>query len=133
MARIKSKREVKERIAALRRLVNYHNYRYHVLNQPEISDPEYDALYRELVELEETYPDLVTPDSPTQRAGAPPLPEFGEVQHRVPMLSLDNVFNQEDLLAWQKRIKRLLPGEKTEYVLEPKVDGLAVSLTYENG
>lgn len=133
MARVKNKTEAKERIQALRRLVNYHNYRYHVLNQPEISDAQYDTLFRELAELEEAHPQFVTPDSPTQRAGAPPLPEFGEVRHRVPMLSLDNVFNTAELAAWEKRISRLLPGEKMEYVLEPKVDGLAVSLTYENG
>lgn len=134
MARVKDKSAIKDRIETLRRLVNYHNYRYHVLDQPEISDADYDVLFRELVDLESAHPQFVTRDSPTQRTGAPPLPEFGEVRHRVPMLSLDNAFNEEELLAWEKRISKLLPpGEKREYVLEPKVDGLAVSLTYENG
>jgi DNA ligase (NAD+) len=126
--------DVEKRIEALRRLIRYHAYRYHVLDSPEISDAEYDALMRELEELERAHPELITPDSPTQRVGAPPVEAFGEVEHRVPMLSLDNAFNEEELRAWEKRFRRLLrPGEKVEYVLEPKVDGLAISLTYEGG
>ncbi|HAL61867.1 MAG TPA: DNA ligase (NAD(+)) LigA, partial [Chloroflexi bacterium] len=124
--------EVEERIEALRRVIRYHAYLYHVLDSPEISDAEYDALVRRLEELERAHPELITPDSPTQRVGAPPVEAFGEVEHRVPMLSLDNAFNEEELRAWEKRIRRLL-DEKFEYVLEPKVDGLAISLTYEEG
>jgi len=124
--------DVEGRIEALRRLIRYHAYRYFVLDSPEISDAEYDALVRELEGLERAHPELIAPDSPTQRVGAPPVEAFGEVEHRVPMLSLDNAFNEEELRAWEKRIRRLL-DEKFDYVLEPKVDGLAISLTYEDG
>ncbi len=124
--------DVEERIEALRQLIRYHAYRYHVLDSPEISDAEYDALMRQLEELERAHPGLITPDSPTQRVGAPPVEAFGEVEHGVPMLSLDNAFDEEELRAWEKRIHRLL-DEKFDYVLEPKVDGLAISLTYEEG
>lgn len=124
--------DVEERIEALRQLIRYHAYLYHVLDSPEISDAEYDALMRQLEELEGAHPELITPDSPTQRVGAPPVEAFGEVEHRVPMLSLDNAFDEEELRAWEKRIHRLL-DEKFDYVLEPKVDGLAISLTYEEG
>ena len=124
--------DVEQRIEALRRVIRYHAYLYHVLDSPEISDAEYDALMRQLEELERAHPELITPDSPTQRVGAPPVEVFGEVEHRVPMLSLDNAFDEEELRAWEKRIRRL-SDEKFEYVLEPKVDGLAISLTYEEG
>ena len=120
----------------LRRQLNRHNYLYYVLNQPEISDAEYDRLFRELQELEEKHPQLVTTDSPTQRIGATPLDEFKSVRHRVPMLSLGNAFDEAELRAFDERVKRLLDlpaGEVIEYVSELKVDGLAVSLTYENG
>lgn len=125
--------KVKARIEELRSLINYHNYRYYVLDSPEISDAEYDALMRELRELEEAYPQFITPDSPTQKVGAPPLEEFGTVEHRVPMLSLANAFSYEELTAWYKRIKRMLGGRDFDLVCELKMDGLAVSLTYENG
>jgi len=124
--------DVGKRIAALRRLIRYHAYLYHVLDSPEISDAEYDALMRQLEELERAHPELITPDSPTQRIGAPLVEAFGEVEHRVPMLSLDNAFDEEELRAWERRIRRLL-DEKFDYVLEPKVDGLAISVTYEGG
>ncbi|MGB5933932.1 MAG: NAD-dependent DNA ligase LigA, partial [Anaerolineae bacterium] len=124
--------DLEKRVQALRRLIRYHAYLYHVLDSPEISDAEYDALMRQLEELERAYPELVTPDSPTQRVGAPPVEAFGEVEHRLPMLSLDNAFDEEELRAWEKRIRRL-SDEKFDYVLEPKVDGLAISLTYEEG
>ncbi len=124
--------EVEERIEALRRLIRYHAYLYHVLDSPDISDAEYDALMRQLEELERAHPELVTPDSPSQRVGAPPVEAFGEVEHRMPMLSLDNAFDEEELRAWEKRI-RTLSDDKFDYVLEPKVDGLAISLTYEEG
>lgn len=128
--------EAKKRIEELRKLIEYHNWRYYVLDSPEISDAEYDALLRELIELEEKFPQFVTPDSPTQRVGAPPLEIFPTYRHRVPMLSLQNAFSEEDLIAFDKRIKRFLgmnEDAKIEYCAELKMDGLAVSLVYENG
>lgn len=128
--------EAKKRIEELRRLIEYHNWRYYVLDSPEISDAEYDALMRELIELEGRFPQFVTPDSPTQRVGAPPLEIFPTYRHRVPMLSLQNAFSEEDLVAFDKRIKRFLgmdEKERIEYCAELKMDGLAVSLVYENG
>ncbi len=125
--------KVKKRIEELRELINYHNYRYYVLDSPEISDAEFDALFRELKELEERYPQFITPDSPTQRVGAPPREEFGVVEHRIPMLSLGNVFNFEELKAWYDRICRMLRMRDFELVCEHKFDGLAVALIYEDG
>ncbi len=128
--------EAKKRIEELRKLIEYHNWRYYVLDSPEISDAEYDALMRELLELEEKFPQFVTPDSPTQRVGAPPLEIFPTYRHRVPMLSLQNAFSEEELIAFDKRIKRFLgmpESERVEYCAELKMDGLAVSLVYENG
>ena len=124
-----------QRIAQLHEELNFHLYRYHVLDSPVISDAEYDALYRELVELEIAYPDLTTPDSPTQRAGAEPLGAFEKVTHPAPILSLANAFDADDLRAWRTRIDKLLPAENKHlrYVVEPKIDGLTVVLTYENG
>ncbi len=124
---------VRRRAEELRRLIEHHNYLYYVLDRPEISDAQYDALMRELLDLEARYPQLVTPDSPTQRVGAAPLPEFGSVPHRTPMLSLDNAYSIEELRAWELRLRRLLPGEALRYVAELKIDGLAVSLEYEGG
>ena len=123
------------RIQQLRDEINYHLYRYHVLDAPVISDAEYDALYRELVSLEEKHPELITPDSPTQRAGSEPLDSFTKVAHPAPILSLANAFNAEDLHAWRTRIGRLLPEDRQEidYVVEPKLDGLSVVLTYRDG
>ncbi len=126
--------EAKRRILELRELINYHNYRYYVLDSPEITDEEYDKLFRKLKELEEKFPQLITPDSPTQRVGGEPLPEFKQIKHRIPMLSLDNVFNEENLRDFDARVKKILKTEKDiEYVCEPKLDGLAVELIYENG
>ncbi len=122
-----------ERIAWLREQINLHNYYYYVLDSPRISDAEYDALMRELRELEAEHPELITPDSPTQRVGAAPVEAFGVVEHREPLLSLGNVFNYEELRAWHKRALGLLEGEPFEMVCELKMDGLAVALTYENG
>src|SRR5262245_8995745 len=121
-----------ERAAELRGLVEYHNERYFVLDEPEVSDAEYDALVRELKDLEAEYPGLVTPDSPTQRPGGAPSATFAPVTHIVPMLSLDNAFSLEDLLAWGKRLERLVP-DSIRFVCEPKMDGLAISLLYEDG
>jgi DNA ligase (NAD+) len=124
----------KKRVAALREQLNYHNYRYHVLDDPEISDAEYDRLLVELRQLEEQHPELVTPDSPTQRVGAAPVSELQPVVHAVPMLSLDNAFTEEDLLNFDRRVReRLETEEEIEYAAEPKLDGLAVSFRYESG
>ncbi|GIV08754.1 MAG: DNA ligase [Fimbriimonadales bacterium] len=131
-----TREQAQARIAELRTLVEYHNYRYYVLDQPEISDEAYDALFRELQRLEAQFPDLITPDSPTQRVGASPLSAFPEHQHREVMLSLDNAFSEEELLAFDQRVKRFLDlphPTDIEYTCELKIDGLAVSLTYENG
>jgi len=125
--------EVKQRINKLRELINYHNYRYYVLDSPEISDAEYDELMRELEQLEEAHPELITPDSPTQRIGAAPVEAFGVVEHPQPLLSLANAFSDEELDAWYRRASNLLGSRKTDFVCELKIDGLAVALTYVNG
>ncbi len=123
---------VKHRIAQLRDQLNYHSRRYYALDSPEISDSEYDVLMQELKKLEEGHPDLITPDSPTQRVGAEPISAFGIVNHPHPLLSLANAFSDEDLDAWHKRISNLLPDHDFDFVCELKIDGLAVALTYEN-
>lgn len=128
--------EAQARAVELREQINYHNYRYHVLDSPEISDAEYDRLMAELIELETAFPELVTADSPTQRVGAAPLSAFASHRHRVPMLSLANCFSTEELRRFDDRVHRFLklaPEEPVEYVSELKIDGLAVSLTYEEG
>jgi len=126
--------DVRGRVEDLREQVRYHNRRYHVDDAPEISDAEYDALYRELEALEGEHPELITPDSPTQRVGGEPVEGFEEVRHSVPMLSLANARKVEDLREWDARVRRLLgDDERPRYVTERKIDGLAVSLRYENG
>ena len=122
-----------QRIAALREEIEEHNRRYYEEAAPSISDRDYDRLYRELVELEGRHPELVSPDSPTQRVGGKPLQAFSQVAHRVPMLSLDNTYSEEEIGAFYRRIEKLLPNEKVPVVVEPKVDGVAVSLLYEKG
>jgi len=117
----------------LREELRYHNYRYYILDDPIISDVEYDRLMRELIELETAYPEMVTKDSPSQRVGAKPLDAFETVIHRVPMLSLANAFDEEELRAFDQRVRKLLGKDTVEYVAEPKIDGLAVSLLYEKG
>ena len=124
---------VKKRIEKLREQINYHNFRYYVLDSPEISDAEYDALMAELRRLEEEQPQLITPESPTQRVGAAPVEAFGVVEHLVPLLSLANVFSYDELLAWQRRASNLIPGRSMDFVCELKLDGLAVALTYTDG
>jgi DNA ligase (NAD+) len=124
--------EAKVRVEELRDLINHHDYRYYVLDDPEVSDVEYDELMRELRSLEETFPEFVTPDSPTQRVGGRPTELFAPAHHRVPMLSLDNAFSWEELNAWGKRVERQV-GRQADFVCELKIDGLAVALTYENG
>jgi len=125
--------KVKQRIEELRGIINHHNYRYYVLDSPEISDAEYDELMRELRQLEAEHPELVTPDSPTQRIGAPPVEAFGVVEHPQPLLSLANAFSYEELAAWHKRVSNLLGGRQFDLVCEPKIDGLAIALTYVDG
>ncbi len=113
--------------------IERHNRLYYVEDAPEVTDAEYDALFRELQELEAGHPELRTPDSPTQRVGAAPLAEFGEVRHRTPMLSIGNAFDEEEVRAFDKRVRENLGVEEVEYAVEPKFDGLAVSLTYRDG
>src|SRR5213080_4461914 len=130
----RTQKDVQKRLDELREEVNHHLYRYHVLDEPEISDAEYDRLFDELKTLEEEHPDLITPDSPTQRVGAPPSDRFQKVQHLTPMGSLEKVTDDESLFKWAEDVrKRLDSDEPVAYVIEPKIDGLAVSLTYENG
>ena len=124
-----------ERIKELREKIDYHRYRYYVLNDPVISDAEFDALYRELEEKEAEHPELITPSSPTQRVGAEPLDAFEKVEHPAPILSLGSAQSVEELYAWRSRIDRHLPDgvDDLAYVVEPKIDGLTVVLTYEDG
>lgn len=125
---------VHEELERLRELIRHHNYRYHVLDAPEIPDGEYDSLFNRLKTLEAEHPELVTPDSPTQRVGGEPTERFEKVRHPRPILSLANVFSEEELRAWEERnLKLLPPGTKLDYVVEPKIDGLTVVLTYVNG
>lgn len=125
--------DIEEKLERLRSQINYHNYRYHVLDSPEISDAEYDELMRELKRLEAEHPELITPDSPTQRVGAAPVETFGVVNHPLPLLSLANAFSDEELRAWQRRVAGLLDRQDFDFVCELKVDGLAVALTYIDG
>jgi DNA ligase (NAD+) len=125
---------IKKRVEKLREEIEYHNYRYYALDQPEISDAQYDLLLRKLEKIEEQYPELRTPNSPTQRVGAPPLEEFEIVRHTLPMLSLANAFDETEAKDFDKRVKKFLgTSEDVEYVTEPKLDGLAVELVYERG
>ena len=121
------------RAGQLRLLVEEHNRRYYAEAAPTITDQEYDALFRELADLEEQYPELRTPDSPTQHVGGKPLDEFAHVAHRTPMLSLDNTYSEEEVGEWFRRLEKHLPGEEIELIVEPKVDGVAISLLYEHG
>ena len=122
-----------KRVAALRAEITEHNRRYFEEAAPTISDRDYDRLFRELIDLEKEFPELASPDSPTQRVGGTPLKAFAQVAHRVPMMSLDNTYSEEELADFYRRLERLLPNEKIPVVIEPKVDGVAVSLLYENG
>ncbi len=127
-------KEVQARVDELRAELNHHLYRYHVLDDPEISDAAYDRLYDELKALEDEHPDLIAPDSPTQRVGAPLSDRFQKVQHLTPMGSLEKVTDDENLFKWADDVRRRLDSdEPVSYVIEPKIDGLAISLTYENG
>ncbi len=128
-----AKKSPAARAEELRTLLHHHNYRYYALDRPEIGDAEYDRLFNELKALEAAHPELVTPDSPTQRVGGAVAEGFASVEHRVAMLSLDNAYNAEEIREFEARLRRALPGETFRYVCEPKVDGLGVALLYERG
>src|SRR5512141_332106 len=132
MANERELAKAKLRVEELREQLNYHSYRYHVLDDPEVSDAEYDELLNELRALEGRFPELVTPDSPTQRVGATPADLFAPVEHRARMFSLDNAFTPEELRAWAARVERGV-GAGVAYSCEQKIDGVAVALTYERG
>jgi len=125
--------DIKHQIDELRRTIDHHNYKYYVEALPEISDREFDKLLEELKKLEQAHPDLITPDSPTQRVGGQPIAGFKTVKHREPMLSIENTYNPAELREFDKRIKKLLAGEPVTYVVELKIDGVAISLSYEDG
>ncbi|RZU44882.1 DNA ligase (NAD+) [Fluviicoccus keumensis] len=127
--------EVVQKISELRQQLRYHNHRYYVLDDPQISDEAYDGIFRSLLALEQEYPELMTPDSPTQRVGGEPIPAFTSVTHAVPMLSLGNVFSSEELRDFERKVRERLPddGQPLEYCAELKLDGLAISLIYEQG
>jgi DNA ligase (NAD+) len=130
----RTQKDAQQRLDELREQVDHHLHRYHVLDDPEISDAEYDRIYDELKALEEEHPDLITPDSPTQRVGAPPSERFLKVQHLTPMGSLEKVSDEESLFKWAEDVRRRLDSdEPVAYVIEPKIDGLAINLTYEDG
>ncbi|MBA7652047.1 DNA ligase [subsurface metagenome] len=127
-------KNILKKIDKLREEVRYHNYRYYVLNQPLISDEEFDKSMKKLEKLEEKYPQIIVPYSPTQRVGGQPIPGFPSVTHDPPMLSLDNTYDLDELLEFENRaFRRLADVSQLEWVLEQKVDGVAVSLVYENG
>ncbi|PQP32921.1 DNA ligase (NAD(+)) LigA, partial [Desulfobacteraceae bacterium SEEP-SAG10] len=123
-----------KKVEDLREALHRHNYRYHVLDDPEVSDSEYDRMMQELITLETDYPDLSSPDSPTLRVGATPLDKFETVEHSIPMLSLDNGFKDSDIIEFDLRVKRNLNTDSDiVYTAEPKLDGVAIELVYENG
>ena len=128
-----NKQEAKKRIEKLRREINHHRYLYHVLDKIEISDAALDSLKNELEKLEQQHPDLITSDSPTQRVGGKALEKFRKVEHFLHMVSLHDAFSEEEMRDWEERIQKLVPGKKLDYYAELKMDGLAVSLIYENG
>jgi len=128
-----SKKQTYQNIKKLKEQIEYHNRKYYIDAQPEISDREYDLLLEELIRLEHESPDLITPDSPSQRVGGSPLKEFRTVAHRTPMLSIANTYSEDEIREFDARMKRNLPGENIDYVVELKIDGVAVNLIYENG
>ena len=128
-----SKVQAQKRHAVLAEEIRRHDHAYYVLVQPTISDQDYDRLYRELLDLEAKYPELVTLDSPTQRVGGKPVSEFPSHTHALPMMSLDNTYSYKEVADFLQRVGKLLPKAKLDWTVEPKIDGLAVSLRYENG
>jgi DNA ligase (NAD+) len=123
----------KKQIDTLREQIAHHDYRYYVLAQPEVSDTEYDKMYKQLESLEKQFPDLIIKDSPTQRVGGELVGGFQPVRHRTPMLSLDNTYNENEVLEWDDRLEKALGLQEFDYIVEPKIDGVSASLTYENG
>jgi len=128
-----NKQEAKKRIEKLKEVINYHRYLYHVLDKQEISDSALDSLKHELHRLEQKYPEFVTPDSPTQRVGGRPLDKFKKVKHNTPMLSIEDIFEEKELLQWQDYLRRLEPSARLEYFCELKIDGFGISLVYQDG
>ncbi len=128
-----NKLQAKNRIEKLKKVINHHRYLYHVLDKQEISDAVFDSLKHKLYELEQQYPDLLTPDSPTQRVGGKPLEKFEKVRRDVPMLSIEDIFDQKELEKWQAYLQRLMPAIDFEYFCELKIDGFGLALIYENG
>ena len=126
-------KKLKQEALKLQKELTEHSYQYHVMDDPVISDLEYDRMLKRLIQIEEQYPELSFPDSPTKRVGAPPLDSFDQARHSVPMLSLDNAFDDQDVLDFHKRVVKLLDTENVLYIVEPKLDGVAVELRYENG
>ena len=125
--------QIIDKIKSIRDQLNNHNYQYYILDAPIISDSEYDALFRELQELETLHPELISNDSPTQRVGAKPLESFGSIDHSIPMLSLDNAMNKDETSAFYERLQKGLKTDQTiEIIAEPKLDGLGVELVYKN-
>src|SRR5206468_3592133 len=126
-------KNIDQRLESLREKIRQHEYRYYVLDDPEISDAEFDRLMNELKNLEAEHPDLITPDSPTQRVGGKPREGFVKVRHSSPMLSLDNTYNEEELRAWERRVHELSGRKDVDYVCELKLDGMSLSLGYDDG
>lgn len=129
----KAPKDILERVGKLRKVIDDLRYRYHVLDDPEVTDADYDSLMRELVGYEEAYPELRTPDSPSQRVGGEPLKKFGQITHQVPMISLTDAFDEEEMQQWENRMKRVIPRGDYSYYAEIKMDGLALSLVYQDG
>ncbi|MBD3208204.1 MAG: NAD-dependent DNA ligase LigA, partial [Candidatus Nealsonbacteria bacterium] len=127
------KEEAKKRIEKLKEVIGYHRYLYHALGKQEISEDALDSLKHELFLLEQEFPELITLDSPTQRVAGEPLDGFQKVEHRIPMLSIEDIFSEQELEEWEGYLKRLAPEESFSYFAEPKIDGFAVSLTYQGG
>lgn len=128
-----TRQEAKKRVEKLKKVIDYHRYLYHVENRQEISEAVLDSLKHELYQLEQQYPDLITPDSPTQRVAGNPLGEFAKVEHKVTMLSIEDIFSEKELQDWEEYLNRLAPGQKLDYFCEYKIDGFAVTLIYKNG
>jgi len=133
MIRKLERAEAKKEIQRLRFEIERHNFKYYVEAKPEISDFEFDKLLRRLIDLEEAFPEFKTPDSPSQRVGGAPVKEFRSVEHKIPMLSLDNTYTFEELEDFDKRVKKFLARDKISYFIEQKIDGVSISLTYEKG
>src|SRR3954469_6564391 len=125
--------DIEKRIKALRQQIHHHNHLYYIESRPEVSDREFDKLLQELIDLEKQRPDLITPESPTQRVGGDVQTELKPVKHAVPMMSIDNTYSEEEVRAFDERVRKVLDGDSPCYVLEPKIDGTSISLRYEEG